>query len=83
MEIATSIGFPTWSDSKDPCFLCKCCSRDWKHKANVSAVTWPWPLKRHAEYAAAASACEVNVHLESRADFVQIRGSLEYERSSA
>ena len=60
MELAHTLGFPSWKSGKHPCMLCKV-SHEQMHKAlsrKPSLVPFRWPLKGWEDYCSACQDCE-------------------------
>ena len=81
MEYVTNFGLPSWSDSGNPCPLCKCTKQTWSTTVGLSVLSLPWPEKDFADYNAACEACEHWVVIPNADMHTRIRAALRYDKS--
>ena len=80
-EVASSIGFPTWSHNQFPCYRC------WTDRADMCLVDphWateglPWRPIDQSDYDVACAACEIQIEVPNRETLAAIRARLFFDR---
>ena len=77
LEMSTSLGFPTWADSRSPCIFCKTDKQGMNCFVGFSPLSSVHELTRPADYKLACDTCELKRSL-SQAQWTMVKNSLDY-----
>ena len=81
-EFCQTLGYPTWSSSFSPCFMCNCTREQMYTFNGLSLARDPWGQRVAGEYEAGCRLCEVRITVATEEDRVAIlqEGGLFYDR---
>lgn len=82
-EYAHTIGFPTWADLVAPCINCKSLPENLYEDSSCGIMDSPWELTEQKDYDQACDLCEIDCHLESRADLEVVLAGLRYDKRAS
>jgi len=82
MEVACSLGFPSWMHLLMPCPMCWSPLSAIGLLQGLSALTLPWRKKTWLDYTAACNACEIVVDPLPQPLWRKMRASLAYDKRS-
>lgn len=79
---SNTMGYPTWSHHRHPCFACNCFGGEggnMNQVQGISPVGLPWAAKGAAEYRAACEKAEVLVNLQNKGQLQTLLGHLRFD----
>eukprot|EP00969_Alexandrium_andersonii_P307243 13581119-Alexandrium_andersonii.AAC.1 len=62
------MGFPSWSTTFAPCFLCACTKEQLFNFHGVSLLRDPWGARQVGDYEESWRSCEIHVQVNTEAD---------------
>lgn len=82
-EVAHTMGMPSWSSSKRPCFKCTATSPSLHRYYDITAFGLPWAPTTCGMYEAACRRCETRVPLHSNAQCRELANALRYHKQGS
>lgn len=79
-EYCSTLGFPMWSSTQNPCIWCTCKQADMFKTTGFSRGRFPYPFKNMASYEAAVAACEVEVTIRTAEERDALKTALFFDK---
>lgn len=78
-EFCQRLGYPTWTSSLRPCFLCAAAPDTWYETRGVSLLGLPWHSNSDEDYSQACAVCEFPIRV-TRVLVLRIKAVLRYDK---